>query len=131
MRSATVDAAATVLAVDSDNRLEVLGAAVLRSEGNDVIVRAGDLTGRDVVAERTPLLGAGIRVRPIRPDGQMAEAPAPDTVELDPERRARLITFVEGNANMPPDVKERVLTQLRSDAVPTRVVNRLESRMGG
>ena len=129
--STAVDASGTVLAVDADNRLEVLPATVLRSEGNDVIVRARDLTGRDIIAERTPLLGAGIRVRPIRPGGQAAEAPAPETVELDPERRARLITFVEGNANMPADVKERVLTQLRGDAVPARVVNRLESRMGG
>lgn len=126
-----VDAAGTVLAVGGDDRLEVLSATVLRSEGNDVIVRADDLAGREVVAERTPLLGAGIRVRPIRPEGSVVEEPVPDTVALDPERRERLISFVEGNANMPADVKERVLTQLRSDNVPTRVVNRLESRMGG
>ena len=104
---------------------------VLRRTGDDVIVRAADLAGREVVAERTPLLGAGIRVRPIRPAEVQAPADEPDTVALDPERRARLITFVEGNANIPAAVKERMLTQLRREDVPARVVNRIESRMGG
>jgi hypothetical protein len=69
-----------------------------------VIVRAVDLYGREIVAERTPLLGAGIRVRPVRPAAEGVEAAAtePEMVELDPERRARLVAFVEGNAFMPP-----------------------------
>lgn len=127
-----LDASETVLVVGADDRLEVVQTALLRREGDAVIVATDNLEGREVVAERTPLLGAGIRVRPIRPDGAaVAEPPAPDTVALDPERRARLITFVESNPSMPADVKERVLTQLRLEAVPVRVVDRLESRMGG
>ena len=129
--STAVDAAGTVLVLGDGDRLEVVDAAVLRRTGDDVIVRVAELAGREIVAERTPLLGAGIRVRPIRPTEAEAPDAEPETVSLDPERRARLITFVEGNANIPASVKERMLTQLRREDVPARVVNRIESRMGG
>ena len=128
--STSVDAAGTVLVVGEEDRLEVAEVTLLRREANDVIVRASGLAGSEVVAERTPLLGAGIRVRPIRPGG--AEAPeAPDTVTLDPERRARLVAFVEASSSMPTEVKTRLLDQLQADAVPARVVQRIEARMGG
>ena len=111
-----------------EDRLEVADVQLLRREGDDVIVRARGLAGREVVAERTPLLGAGIRIRPIRPGG--AEAPdEPELVELDPERRAKLVAFVEGNQRMPAEAKERVLSQLQKDKVPARMIERIESRM--
>ncbi|MEK6215653.1 MAG: HlyD family efflux transporter periplasmic adaptor subunit, partial [Boseongicola sp.] len=125
-----VDAAGTVLVLGDEDRLEVAAVELLRREGDDVIVRARDLAGREVVAERTPLLGAGIRIRPIRPDADAAPA-IPELISLDPERRARLVAFVEANQFMPDDVKSRVLSQLQKDKVPTRVVERIESRMGG
>ena len=128
--ASSVDAAETVLVVGEEERLEVAGVTVLRREANDVIVRAPDLTGREIVAERTPLLGAGIRVRPVRPGGEEAAPAAPETVTLDPDRRARLVAFVEAS-QMPAEVKERVLSQLQQDSVPTGVVERIESRMGG
>lgn len=125
-----VDASGRVLVVENEERLSEAEVQVLRRQGDGVIVRAIALTGRDVVAERTPLLGAGIKVRPIRPAG--GEAPAePEMVELDPERRARLVAFVEGNQFMPAEAKERVLAQLQQDRVPAQMVERIESRMGG
>ena len=127
-----VNAAGTVLALGPDDRLEELPAEVLRRQGDDVILRAGDLAGREIVAERSPLLGAGIRVRPLRPAAEAAVAPEePEFVELTPERRAELIAFIEGNAFMPADAKARVLAQLQQDRVPARVVARIEERMGG
>ncbi len=126
--STAVDAAGTVLVVGEEDRLEVAEVEVLRREGDDVLIRARGLDGREIVSERSPLLGAGIRIRPIRPGG--AEAPPePDLVELDPERRARLVTFVEGNSFMPAEAKARVLAQLKEDKVPARMVERIESRM--
>ena len=123
-----VDASGTLLVVGEENRLEVAPVEVLRREGDDVIVRAMGLAGRDVVAERTPLLGAGILIRPIRPG--TAEAPAePEMLALDPERRARLVAFVEGNAFMPDEAKARVLAQLKEERVPAQMVERIESRM--
>lgn len=120
-----------VLVLGPDDRLEELQVTLLRRQGDDVIVR-GDIAGRDIVAERTPVLGAGIKVRPLRPvTGDAAAPAAPEMVALDPDRRARIISFLEGNTRIPGNVKQRMLTQLEADEVPAEIVNRLESRMGG
>ena len=131
--AAAVDAAGTVLVLGEDDRLEVAPVEVLRREGDDVILRAAGLAGREVVAERTPLLGAGIRIRPVRRDagGAEVEAPEPEMLALDPDRRARLVAFVEANQFMPAEAKARVLAQLQEEKVPAGVVERIESRMGG
>ncbi|MEX5727824.1 biotin carboxyl carrier protein [Rhodovulum iodosum] len=128
-----VDAAGTVLVLGEDDRLEVAEVALLRREGDDVIVRAPAVYGREVVTERSPLLGEGIKIRPIRPGAaaETAEAASPAMVELTPERRARLIDLVESNARMPQEAKARVKAQLSQDRVPARMVERIESRMGG
>lgn len=129
--ASAVDAAGKVLAVGEGDRLEVADVQVLRSESDDVIVRAPGLAGREIVAERTPLLGAGIRIRPVRPGGGQPAVEEPDLLALDPERRARLVSFVENNQFMPDAAKQRVLTALKKDKVPARMVERIESRMGG
>jgi hypothetical protein len=83
-----------------------------------------------VVAERSPVLGTGIKVRVLSAEeGQEPEAPS--MVALDPERRAKLIAFVEGNKYIPKDAKKRILDQLKKPEVPNEMVERLESRMGG
>ena len=119
----------TLLLVGEAERLEEVPARVLRRQGDDVLVAADGLAGRDVVAARTAALGAGIRVRPVRPGAPVPEAPA--TVALDPERRARLIAFVEGNDRMPAAVRDRLLARLQEPEVPLAVVERIEGRMGG
>jgi hypothetical protein len=128
--AAAVDSAETVLAVGAEERLEVLPAPVLRRQGDEVIVAAAGLAGREVVATRSPLLGSGIKVRPLRP-GQEPAAEDPEMVELSDERRAALVAFVESNDRMPSEAKERVLAQLREQHVPAQVVARIEQRMGG
>ena len=125
-----VDAAGTVLVVGEEDRLEEAPVELLRRQGDAVIVRAAGLAGREVIAQRSPLLGAGIRVRPIRPEG-MGVPDAPETIALDDERRARIRAFVEGNDRMPPEAKARVLAQLDEPEVPVRLVERIEGRMGG
>ncbi len=125
-----VDAGGNVLVVGDDQRLRIETVEVLRRERDDVIVRARGLAGQSIVAERSPLLGSGIRVQPVTPGEGAAPPPPPETLALDDERRARLIAFVEGNNRMPPPVKARMLEQLAQPEVPAQVVNRLESRMG-
>ena len=61
-----VNADGMVLVVGAQDRLEELALTVLRRQGDAVIVAADGLAGREVVAERSPLLGAGIRVAPVR-----------------------------------------------------------------
>ena len=126
--SAAVSASGAVLVLGDEDRLEEGEVRVLRRQGDDVIVRAGALRGREIVAERSQLLGAGIKVKPLRGEGVMPTEP--ETVELDDERRARLVAFVEANGRMPEAVKARLLTNLAKDKVPADMVARLESRMG-
>ena len=124
-----VDAEGRVLAVDEAERLEEVAVEVLRRQGDRVIVAAGALAGREVVAERSPLLGAGIRVKPVRA-GEREEARA-EVVELNEDRRAALVAAVEGNAGMPAAVKAELLEQLKADSVPAALVARIEARAGG
>ena len=128
-----VDASGTVLVLGEEDRLEVADVQLLRREGDDVIIRARAINGREVVSERTPLLGAGIKIRPIRrgADGAVEAPPEPEMLSLDPERRAKLVAFVEENQRMPAEAKARVLAQLKAEMVPANVVARIEGRMGG
>jgi RND family efflux transporter MFP subunit len=126
--STAVNAAGTVLVLGEEDRLENGEVTVLRRQGDNVIVRARELRGREIVAERSQLLGAGIKVKPLRGEREMPEAPA--MVELDQERRAKLIAFVEANNRIPAEAKTRMLTRLAEPSVPAEMVERLESRMG-
>lgn len=117
----------TVLVVGEGGRLQSQQTELLRRQGDDVIIQARGLAGQQIIAERSPLLGEGISIRPII-DG--AEPEPPKVVTLDAERRAKLVSFVEGSP-MPDPVKNRLLTQLEEDEVPEEMVTRLESRMGG
>ena len=68
-----VAADGTVLVLDEEGRLEAAPVTVMRRQGEDVLVRAPDLAGRQVVAERSPLLGPGIRVRLVGPAAEAAD----------------------------------------------------------
>ncbi len=119
----------TVLVVGEEDRLELASVELLRRQGDDVIIRARGLRGREIVAERSQLLGAGIKVKPLRNEG--AAAPEePEMLALDENRRAKLVAFVEANNRIPAEVKERMLVRLASEKVPAQMVQRLESRMG-
>lgn len=119
----------SALVLDANNRLEEVPVEVLRRQGDDTIIRARELNGRQIVAERSPLLGAGISVEPVDPNAAAVVPEPPAMIALDADRRARLIAFVEGS-QMPPPAKTRVLGQLEQDEVPADVVERLEARMG-
>ena len=113
-----------------EDRLEAATVRVLRRQGDDILVR-GPIEGREVVEARSPLLGVGIAVNPLR-KGAVPEAPqAPEMVELTDERRAKLVAFVEANQRMPKEAKARVLARLAKSKVPAKMVARIEGRMGG
>ncbi|MFN4160147.1 MAG: efflux RND transporter periplasmic adaptor subunit [Gemmobacter sp.] len=122
-----------VLALGEDDRLEMVPVTLLRRQDDRVILRAPGLSGREVVSERSPLLGAGIKVRPIRRDAAtgVAEQAAAEFIDLTPERRAELVALVERNTRMPAEARTRILAQLAQDRVPAQVVARLEARSGG
>jgi multidrug efflux pump subunit AcrA (membrane-fusion protein) len=123
-----------VLALDEDGRLEPLAVTLLRRQGDDVLVRATEtaapLAGRQIVTQRSPLLGAGIKARPLGADAA-APQESSEMLDLNEERRARLIAYVTGDHDMPDAARARVLVQLAQARVPAGLVQRLETRMGG
>ncbi|AJE48992.1 efflux RND transporter periplasmic adaptor subunit [Celeribacter indicus] len=132
-----VAANGTVLAVTAQSRLEEVRVETLRRQGDDVIVAATPVAGRQIVAERSPLLGAGIRVRINGAEtqtelraGDPADGGAAEMVTLTEEQRVRLIDFVESNSRMPEEMRVRVREQLAAEEVPADLVTRLEERMG-
>ncbi len=125
--SSVLDAAGTVLVLGADNRLEALPVQLIRRQGDEVLLRGEGLEGREVVIGRTPLLGSGVRVRPLRVE---ANADA-DMVELTDTQRAQLMAQVEASEGMPQDVKSRMLGQLEAAQVPASLVRRIENRAGG
>jgi len=129
--STAVGPGGEILILGEDERLSVAIVDVLRRQGNDVIIRAAGHYGSEIISERSPVLGAGIKVRPVRPASETATEEQPQTVKLDDERRAKLVAFVESNARIPAQAKERILVQLKKDEVPLRVIERIEGRMGG
>ncbi|MDD9730080.1 efflux RND transporter periplasmic adaptor subunit [Mameliella sp. AT18] len=123
-----VNAGGEVLVVGAEDRLETVVVEVMRRQGDDVLIRGRGLRGREVVTERTPLLGEGIKVKPLR----TGAAPEPEAMlELSEDRRARLVAFIEANTQMPEAARTRILAQLAQKEVPAEIVERIESRMGG
>ena len=128
--STALDASNKVLLLGEGERLEEAQVKLMRRQGNEVIVRSRDLSGKEIVAQRTPVLGAGIKVKAIR-SGEENEVAEVEMLELTEERRAKLISAIETNGYIPKTVKERIIGQLTQPKVPADVVARIESRMGG
>lgn len=127
--AAAVGPDSTVLVLGEEDRLESAEVQLLRRQGDNVIIRARGLRGREIIAERSQLLGEGIKVKPLR--GPEDAAPQePEMLALDDDRRAKLVAFVEANNRIPNEVKERMLGRLADEKVPAQMVQRLESRMG-
>ena len=105
-------------AFTDEDRLEEIEVMVLRRNKNDVIIDASKVADKEIVLNRTPLLGAGIKIKPIRPGGSNSEEKKsiePETVTLDEERRQKLISFIEGNGYIPKTAKKKInLTLLNS-----------------
>ncbi|MFK7746445.1 MAG: efflux RND transporter periplasmic adaptor subunit [Roseobacter sp.] len=129
--ASALGSANTVLVLMGEDRLDEIAVELVRRQGDDVLVRSEALQGREVVRERSPLLGAGIAVRPIRLGAARAATDPPEMLHLSDEHRARLVALVEKNTTMPAPAKARVLAQLAEAQVPARIVKRIESRIGG
>ena len=100
-----LDASNSVLLLGEGERLEEAQVKLMRRQGNEVIVRSRDLTGKEIVAQRTPVLGAGIKVKPIR-SGEENKVAEVEMLELTEERRAKLISAIETNGYIPKSAKK-------------------------
>lgn len=119
-----------VLVIGEEDRLEALPVSLVRRQGDDVLVRSREIIGRSVVTARTPLLGAGIKVKPLTAEGA-TKIEEPEMLELSEERRAKIRAFIEANKRIPDEAKARLLSNLEKPLVPAQMVNRIEGRMGG
>lgn len=124
-----LDASGNILLLGEGDRLESAQVTLLRRQGDDVLVRATGLNGREAITKRSPVLGEGIRVRPVR-DGKLAPEAKPEMVALDPARIALLKSFVESNTRMPEPARDRILRQLEEGELPADTLARLEKNMG-
>lgn len=127
-----LDAQGRVLVVGEDDRLEAVPVTLLRRQGDQILVAGAGIAGLRVVTRLTPLLGPGVRVRPLGPRAALDDLPpGPEMVTLDDALRARLIAAIEANAGMPEANKARLLDTLAQPTVPAPLLERLTSRMGG
>ncbi|RMF36857.1 MAG: HlyD family efflux transporter periplasmic adaptor subunit [Alphaproteobacteria bacterium] len=111
-----------VLVLGADDRLREVTLRILRRQRDSLVV-AGAPDGARYVVTRLPTLGAGLKVRPVTREDRAA---AIDMVTLSPEHRAELVARVEANRRMPAQVRAQLLARLKQDAVPQRMVERLE-----
>jgi RND family efflux transporter MFP subunit len=118
--STAVGADGSVLALGAEDRLELLQVSVLRRQGNDVIIAPDVAAGREIVAERSPLLGAGIRINPVRAGW----------VTLSEAERADLIARVQAAA-MAEDEKAALVVQLEQRQVPQALIDSLQQPAAG
>ena len=122
-----------ILTLSDEDRLQEIEVTVLRRKKNNVIIDASNVDGKEIVTNRTPLLGAGIKIKPIRPgvtDVNNDEAPEPENIVLDDERRQKMIAFIDGNSYIPKSAKKKIIKALNEEKVPLKLINRIESRMG-
>ena len=87
-----------------------------------------------IVADRSPLLGAGIRIGPIQsqssgsnPAQQLEE---PESAALSDVERTSLLELVQASKEMPDRAKKRIMNRLNQDRVPQEIVDRLRSQAG-
>lgn len=123
-----------VLVLGPEARLEALPVTLLRRQGDDILVRGDGLAGREVVAQRAPVLGSGIKVRVINSgddDDPAAREEASLMLELTEARRASLIAFIKADSTLSDADRARMIARLSQARVPAGMVRQLETRMGG
>ena len=122
------NAAGEVLVVGDDNRLTAANVTVLRKQGDNIIVRARDISGQRIVTRRAPQLGAGILIVP-RDANAKTVLKAPEGVKLTPEQQMKMTAFIKGE-QMSDDVKKRMLDRIATGRVSQRMYDRISASMG-
>lgn len=103
----------------------------------------GLVEGEFVVINPQPQLGVGVKVAvndagrvdknavstadSLKPDDRGTDG---ELIDIEPDRRSRLIAAVEANTRIPSDRRESILKALQQDQVPRRMIDRIESRLG-
>ncbi len=124
-----VSSDSSVLIVSEDLRLTSQTVDVLRWQKDQVIVRGTGLSGKNIVVERAPQLGEGIKVEPRQTSTPLFEESK--SIDLSAAERQKMKSFVENHQLIPEDRKKKILERLSQPKVPAQIVERLRSRMSG
>ena len=121
--------------ISNEDRLEEVSVNILRRQGEKVIVSGAPL-GAEYVMQRSPQLGAGLKVKPLRSsdlkNGKASKSIDADTiVDLDQKKKSELLDFLESMDRMPENVKDRLIKEISSGKVSSKTLRRLEKRMKG
>ncbi len=125
--SAAVSSTGELLLVGENNRLETANVRILRKQGNSVLITGEGIDGRQLVQERAPQLGDGIRIEPRSTDTPILTKQ--ETVKLSAQEQAQMIAAVKAGG-MPQNVKDRILKNLETGELKKASYDRLKSRLG-
>ena len=123
-----INAAGEVLVLGEGDRLRTARVEILRTQGDDVIIRPAGIVGEKIVKRRIPQIGAGIKVEP-RED-EVAQLHEEAMVELTAEEQERFTAGITA-APIPEDRKKQILDRIASGKLSKASYDRLKSRMGG
>ena len=121
--------------ISNEDRLEEVSVTILRRQGEKVIVSGAPL-GAEYVMQRSPQLGAGLKVKPLRAsdlknDKASKSSDADTIVDLDQKKKSELLNFLKSMDRMPENVKDRLIKEISSGKVSSKTLRRLEKRMKG
>lgn len=126
--STAVSAADEILLVDPGNRLQTVQVDILRQHADHVIIAVDGLEGRDVVLERAPQLGEGIRVERQSDETALTDK---ETVKISEEERRKMIAFVKTSTTLSAAMKQNIIVKLTKPEIPKETYDRVIARMGG
>jgi len=127
----TIDGKLFILS--GEDRLQEVNVNILRRQGEKVIV-AGAPEGAEYVMQRSPQLGGGLKVKPLRASDLKNDKVAKSSdvekiVELDQKKKNELLEFVKSMDRMPENVKDRLIKEINSGKMRTKTLRRLEKGM--
>ena len=90
--------------------------------------------GVEYVMQRSPQLGRGLKVKPLRAsDLKNGKAPkssdAETVVKLDQKKINKLLEFLKSMDRMPENVKDRLIKEINSGKMRSKTLRRLEKGM--
>ncbi len=128
----TIDGRLFILS--SDNRLQEVNVNILRRQG-EIVVVSGAPQGAEYVMQRSPQLGRGLKVKPLRAsdleNDKAAQKEEEDKiVELDEAKKNELLDFLKSMDRMPQNVKDRLIKEVSGGNISVKTLRRLEKGMG-
>lgn len=116
-----------VLVVGEDQRLRAAEVTILRKQGEDIIIQSNNLSGLNIVKQRTPQLGVGILIEP-RFEGVVEMPTAPEVVVLTPEQQEKMLAHIK-KGRMPDGVKKRIADKINTGTIPKSMYDRITESM--